>query len=131
MGVTIVIGVLLNRASIYNELVTLDLLPKPEKLTELYFNNSANLPGHAASNQAISFTFVIHNLETTDCQYVYDVSVNANGARRIVDSGRVFVKDSQYYIKSESFNLMSAPGSQNVTVELTNKRQSIGFWTGK
>src|SRR6266704_4986509 len=82
IGVTLVVGMLiffnLNRASVYNELVTLDLVPKPEKLTELYFNNNANLPSSATSNQAISFAFVIHNLETTDYQYVYDVSVNAN-----------------------------------------------------
>ena len=40
----------LNKASINNELANLDLLPKPEKLTELYFNNSADLPGSATGN---------------------------------------------------------------------------------
>src|SRR4051812_15712606 len=85
VGVTLVGGMLiffnLNRASIYNELVTLDLLPKPEKMTELYFSNNAQLPSSAISNQVISFAFVIHNLETTDYQYAYDVSVNANGTK--------------------------------------------------
>ncbi len=121
----------LNRASVNNELVTLDLIPKPEKLTELYFNNNANLPSSATSNQVISFAFVIHNLETTDYQYAYDVSVNANGTRHIVDSGNVLVKNNQYYVKMEKFNLMNSPVSQEVVVELTNKQQSIGFWTGK
>ncbi len=100
-----------NSAFVYNELVTLDLLPKPEKLTELYFNNNA--PGSATGNQKISFAFVIHNLETTDCQYVYDVSVNAKGTRHVVDSGRVLVKNNQYYIKNEKFNLMSSLGRQS------------------
>src|SRR5713226_1082737 len=85
IGVTLIVGMLiffnLNRASVNNELVTLDLIPKPEKLTELYFNNNANLPSSAT--QVISFAFVIHNLETTDYRYVYDVSVNANGTRHI------------------------------------------------
>lgn len=121
----------LNRAPIYNELVNLDLIPKPEKLTELYFNNNANLPGSATSNQVISFAFVIYNLETTDYQYAYVVSVNANGTRHIVDSGNVLVKNNQYYVKNEQFNLMNSPGSQEVVVELTNKQQSIDFWTGK
>src|ERR1700719_3597215 len=93
IGVTLVVTVLivfnLNRASIDNELVTLHLIPKPEKLTELYFNNSANLPDSAKSNQAISFSFVIHNLETADYQYVYEVSVDVNGTRHIVDTGNV------------------------------------------
>src|SRR5713226_677108 len=135
IGVTLIVGMLiffnLNRASVNNELVTLDLIPKPEKLTELYFNNNANLPSSATSNQVISFAFVIHNLETTDYQYAYDVSVNANGTRHIVDSGNVLVKNNQYYVKNEKFNLMNSPGSQEVVVELINKQQSIDFWTGK
>lgn len=118
----------LNRASIYNELVTLDLIPKPEKLTELYFNNNVNLPGSVTNNQVINFAFVIHNLETTDYQYVYDVSVNANGKRHIVDSGNVLVKNNQYYVKNENFHLMTSFARQEVVVELTNKHQSIDFW---
>lgn len=132
IGVALVVGMLiffnLNRAFIDNELVTLDLVPKPEKLTELYFSNNASLPDTATRNQTISFAFVIHNLETTDYQYVYSVSVNANGMSHIVDSGNVLVKNNQYYVKSERFNLMNAPGRQEVVVELTNKQQSIDFW---
>jgi hypothetical protein len=132
IGVTLIVGVLiffnLNAAAINNELVALDLVPKPEKLTELYFNNSANLPASATGDQAISFSFVIHNLEAANYQYVYEVSVNANGTRRIVDSGKVLVKNNQYYVKNEQFNLLSSPGRQEVVVALTNMQQSIDFW---
>src|SRR5450759_2491273 len=134
IGVTLVVGMLiffnLNRASVYNELVALYIIPQPEKLTELYFNNNANLPSSAKSNQIVSFAFVIHNLETTDYQYVYNVDVIANGTRHTVDSGNVLVKNNQFYLKSEKFNLMNSPGSQEVIVELTNKQQSIDFWIG-
>ncbi len=135
MLVTVVVGMVIffnfNRASIYNELVTLDLIPKPEKLTELYFSNNTNLPDSATSNRAISFAFVIHNLETTDYQYAYVISVNTNGTRRIVDSGIILVKNNQSYVKNEQFKLLNSPGSQDVVVELTNKHQSIDFWIGK
>jgi hypothetical protein len=135
IGVTLVVGLFIffnfNRAPIYNELVTLDLIPKPEKLTELYFNNNENLPSSATRNQMVSFTFVIHNLETTDYQYVYDVSVNANGTKYVVDSGIVLVKNNQYYVKNETFDLINSSVSQEVVVELTNKQQSIDFWIGK
>jgi len=134
IGVTLVAGMIiffnLNKASIYNELVNLDLIPKPEKLTELYFNDNANLPGSATSNQVISFAFVIHNLETTDYQYVYEVSMNINSIRHIVDSGKVLVKNNQYYVKNEKFNLMNSPGRQEVVVELIHLHQSIDFWIG-
>lgn len=134
IGVTLVVAVLivfnLNRAWIDNELVALDLIPKPEKLTELYFNNSANLPDSAKSNPVISFSFVIHNLETSDYQYAYQVSVNANSTRHIVDSGDVSVKNNQYYVKNEKLKLINLPGRQDVVVELTNMQQSIDFWIG-
>ncbi len=137
MGVVLVIALItvlvnLNKAFVYNELAALDLIPKPEKLTELYFNDNANLPVAVTSNhQAISFTFVIHNLETTDYQYTYDVFVDANGGKQIVDSGKVLVKDNQYYVKKEQFKLTNLTGRQEVVVELTNKKQSIDFWIGE
>ena len=239
--VSILIVYDLNKASINNELVNLDLLPKPEKLTELYFNNSANLPGSATgnlvagtyigtiddvssnvktslsltgvqqsqgkitgylvlgpglqgsgpfsgtinenhlrlivkdsaghpsflfegvtqstismngdfyrcspisalSNQCsrqskshgiwnaklvVNFAFVIHNLETTDYQYVYDVYVNASGSRQVIDSGNVLVKNNRYYVKNESFKPIDTSGNQEVVIELINKQQSIDFW---
>lgn len=135
VGATLVIGVLilfnLNRASIYSELVTLDLVPKPENLTELYFKDNAHLPNSAGRNQVIRFTFVIHNLEAADYQYVYEVSVNTNGIKQIIDSGKVLVKNNQYYVKNEKLHLMNLLGRQEVMVELTNKRQSIDFWIGE
>jgi hypothetical protein len=135
IGVIVVIGMLiffnLDRASIDNELITLDLIPKPEKLTELYFNDNANLPSSARANQTIHFAFVIHNLETIDYQYIYDVSVNTNGTRHMLDTGKVLVKNNLYYVKNEQFDLMNSLGRQEVVVELTNKRQSIDFWIGE
>lgn len=133
VGMLLIAGMLiffnLNRASVYNELAALDLIPKPERLTELYFDTHANLPNAATGKQVVSFAFVIHNLETTDYRYVYAVSVNANGIRHTIDSGNVLVKNNQYYTKNETFNLLNVHGSQEVVIELVNKRQSIDFWT--
>lgn len=128
LGLTVVIIILLNlnSAAVNNELVALDLIPKPEKLTELYFENSANLPASATGSQAISFTFVIHNLETADYRYVYEVVVIANGRRHVVDGGNVLVKNNQSFVKKEEIPI--SPGRQDVVVELVNLRQSIDFW---
>jgi hypothetical protein len=116
---------------IYDGLVALDLIPQPEKLTELYFNDHEHLPKSATSNQAIDFAFVIHNLETTDFQYSYTISVDAGDTQQIVDSGKILVKNNQYYTKNVHLNLLNAPGSQMVIVELTNKQQFIYFRTGQ
>jgi hypothetical protein len=135
IGVMLIVGFLivynLNRASVDNELVALDLLPKPETFTELYFNDSAHLPASAKSNQSIRFSFVIHNLEAADYQYTYEVSVIAHGTRHVIDSGNVLVKNNQYSVKNEKLNLINSPGKQEVIVDLTNKRQSIDFWIGE
>lgn len=134
IGVILVAGMTIfynfNRTSIDNALATLDLIPKPEKLTELFFQDSANLPGSATSNQEIRFAFVIHNLESTDYQYVYEVSVNLNGSRHAIDGGKVLVKNNQYYVKNEKFNPMDSAGRQEVVVELIYLHQSIDFWIG-
>src|SRR5436309_674549 len=69
IGVILVVAMLivfnLNRASINNELVALDLVPKPEKLTELYFNDNANLPGSATNDLATgTYSGTIYNISS-------------------------------------------------------------------
>lgn len=135
IGVALVVNILIfleiNQEFVHNELIALDLIPKPETMTELYFASNANLPSTVTDNQTISFSFVIHNLEMSTYQYAYSISVDdTNGTKRIVDSGYVLVKNDQYYVKNEKFNLTKALGRQEVVVELTNKQQSIDFWVG-
>lgn len=130
LAAIILISFTLNGSFIHDELVALDLIPKPETLTELYFNDNTDLPRSATSNQVVRFAFVIHNLEATDYQYTYEVSVNASGTKHIVDAENIVVKNNQYYTKNESFKLTHASGRNEITIELINKRQSIHFWIG-
>ena len=131
IGVIIIVGMLiflnLNRASIYNELVAFNLVPMPEKLTELYFN-TVDLPDAVPANQKMHFAFVIHNLEATNYQYTYVVLMNTHGMRHIIDRGTVLVQNNQYYVKKVEFHLAWSSEKQNIIVELTNKHQSIDFW---
>ena len=135
LGVALAVGVLIfinvQRAVIRDTLTALYLIPQPERLTELYFENSANLSNIPTNNKQVSFSFVVHNLETSDYQYTYDVSVYANGAQHVVDSGKILVKDNQYYVKAEKLALTNVSGRQEIVVELTNKQQMIDFWVGK
>lgn len=131
MGVIVVVVTLIflnsNRDFIYNELVAFDLIPRPEKLTELYFN-TVDLPVSVTSNQEIRFAFVIHNLEMTNYRYIYVVFVNTHGTRHIIDRGTVLVQSDRYYVKNEKLLLVQSLERRNVIVELTNKQQSIDFW---
>ena len=130
LAAIIIISLALNGPSIHDELVTLGLIPKPETLTELYFNTNTDLPHSATKNQVVSFAFVIHNLEATDYQYTYEVFVNVKGTKHIVDTENIVVKNNQYYTKSEKFKLTHSSGRNEIIVELVNKQQSIHFWIG-
>lgn len=135
IGVALLVSMLivfnLDNATLHKELTTLYLLPQPEKLTELYFDANAGLPKSATEKQTIRFAFIVHNLETIDYQYVYDVIVKSPGTSQTVDSGKILVKNGQYYSKTEQFSLKKASPDQEVVVELINKKLSIDFWIGK
>lgn len=134
-GVVLITGMViffsLNKAVIYDGLTNLDLIPRPEKLTELYFDNSDNLPHSVSGNRVVSFVFVIHNLETSDYRYTYEVSINVNNTRYIVDKGTLLVLNNQYYAKKEQFRIKNFSENQDIVIELTNKHQSIDFWLRK
>ena len=134
-GILLLVGTIiffnLNEPAIHNELITLYLIPQPERLTELYFNNNASLPSSMTDSQEINFEFVIHNLETADYRYAYVVSVNVHGTKHIVDSRNVLVKNGQYYVKAEKFKFKDKADTQEIVVELLNKQQSIDFWMRK
>ena len=135
LGVPLAVGILIfvnvQRTFIHNALTALYLIPQPEKLTELYFENGANLSNIPTNSKQVSFSFVVHNLETADYQYTYNVSVYANGTKHLVDRGSILIKDNQYYVKAEKLALLNVSGRQEVVVELTNKQQMIDFWVGK
>lgn len=134
IGTMLLVGMLIffnsDDAAIHNELETLYLLPRPERLTELYFDANEKLPTSVAENQPVHFAFTIHNLETSDYQYTYEVLVKAQGVGHVVDSGNILVKNGQYYSKAEQFSLRESSKEQEVVVVLTNKKQSIDFWLG-
>ena len=135
IGATVLVGMLIifnsDNPAIHDELVSLSLLPQPEKLTELYFAASEKLPKYVVGNDTIRFAFVVHNLEVADHHYAYNVQVRSLDKKRVVDSGSIFVKDSQYYVKNEQFSLDQAEKVQEVVVELADKGQSIDLWIGK
>lgn len=69
-GITIHI----NRVRIYTQLKAWKLVPLPEPLTELYFNDHINLPKVYAKDTKYPFSFTIHNIEYQDFEYHYRVT---------------------------------------------------------
>jgi hypothetical protein len=70
--------------AVYNQLNDWKLIPTPERFTELYFQNSANLPRATVAGQPISFAFTIHNVEGITTTYPYVVYFEYPDASQVV-----------------------------------------------
>ena len=65
---------------------------KPETFTELYFENHLSLPKEVTLFKEYNFKFTIHNLENKDMEYPYEVYINVNGEKQIIDKISVSIK---------------------------------------
>ena len=103
------------------------LLPEPENLTELYFENHNDLPKSITSGQKYEFTFTIHNLENKDMDYPYVVFLRTDEKKIILDEKSVNLKNGEFkMIKEELGSLKNS--KMKITVELVNRNQQIDFW---
>lgn len=108
------------------------LLPQPEAYTELYFNNSQELPS-VPTTQSISFSFHLHNVEGATVTYPYDVvAYGANGVATVVKNGSVTLGNGIYTDVPVTFVLPKADqtGRTEVLVILPIQNQTIDFWLG-
>ncbi len=75
--------IFINNGSIKNQLNEWKLLPQPERLTELYFNDHAKLATTYTPDAPQSFGFTVHNLEYRQTEYNYVVeAISEDGSQR-------------------------------------------------
>lgn len=104
-------------SDIYNQLKIWKLVPLPEPLTELYFNNHISLPKVYTKGAKYPFSFTIHNIEYQTVDYRY----------KITASGEVQNPNDKFQIKSKipNPNYSSASGqSNNITIYQDNNLTS-------
>jgi len=101
---------------------------KPETFTELYFENHLQLPSTVSSNQTITFTFTVHNLEYKTYTYPYEVTLDQNGTKTSIDKGTFTLPQNGYKKVTETYTLTQPITRAKVDVNLTNKNQDIFFW---
>ncbi|MEK7573878.1 MAG: hypothetical protein AAB531_05665 [Patescibacteria group bacterium] len=126
----VVLGVLFVRrqSPAIDNAITLATTVKPETFTELYFENHLSLPGKIILYQDYPFKFTIHNLENKDMSYPYEVYINLNGEKQIIDEASVFVKSGAYKTIDEGFTITYFTKRVEVIVNLKDKNQKIDFW---
>lgn len=124
LALGLVVGVIFEvRHEIYALLAEYRLLPIEEGVTELYFENSDTLPERAG---ALSFSFILRNLEGTTMAYPYVVYVEYDGVRTELTRDVVTVLEGERALVTTSV-VVTRRGSGRIIVELPDQNQYIAF----
>ena len=104
---------------------------KPETFTELYFEDHLSLPNKVTLFKENNFKFTIHNLENKDMVYIYEVYIDVNSEKQMIDKSSVSIKNNEYKTITEDFTITVPMQRVKVVVNLINKNQQIHFWMGE
>lgn len=121
-----IVGIV-NKDLIRSQLDRWNLLPKPEKFTELYFDNHQQLPSIIKEDKEYTFRFVTHNLEHETLKYDYEVKI-ASESSKLLDKGSFILKHNQSKVIKEKLSLHTSIPKTKIEVNLINKGQKIHFW---
>lgn len=123
LALGLVVGVAFEvRHEIYALLAEYRLVPIEEGVTELYFENSDALPERAG---ALSFSFILRNLEGTTMAYPYVVYVEYDGVRTELTRDVVTVPQGERTVVRTSVRV--TPRKGRIIVELPDQNQYIAF----
>lgn len=125
----VIIVIYWQRGAVNAELYNLDLVPKQQPFTELYFQNSTSLPRETIANTKASFTFTINNVEGVTTTYPYNVYFEYPTGERVVFVSSTVVLGNNV---STTINVSHIFGASNLTgevvVDLSSlNNQSIDF----
>ena len=104
---------------------------KPETFTELYFEDHLTLPNKVTLFKENNFKFTIHNLENKDMEYPYEVYIDLNREKQMIDKNSVLMKNNEYKTITEDFTITIPMQRVKVVVNLINKNQQTHFWMGE
>ena len=101
---------------------------KPETFTELYFEDHLSLPNKVTLFKENNFKFTIHNLENKDMIYIYEVYIDVNREKQMIDKNSVLIKNNEYKTITEDFTITVPTQRVKVVINLIGKNQQIHFW---
>jgi hypothetical protein len=109
------------RGAVYAALDSLMVIPRPERLSELYFVTPLPKTATVAGN-TVSFSFVIHNLEGEDLMYTYHVYASSDSSDIPIDSATVSITSGQFKTITESYTFNTSTDQVTFMVEMTSPR---------
>lgn len=99
----------------------------PIGFTELYFENSTNLPKYAVFREKFAFQFTVHSLESHDKEYRYEAYALNGDTKLQLGNGTFSLKDNESKTITISTTELTQV-RQKIVVELLDNHQIISFW---
>jgi len=132
LGLAILVAILgslyFETGPIYGELKNLNLIPVPERFTELYFQDPATLPNSVAKGKTLSFSFVIHNVEGATTTYPYVAYFeSSDNTKSVLQNGNVSLSDNESTTIAVAHTFAAAAGTGTIVVDLPTLSQQIDF----
>lgn len=104
--------------------------PQPERFTELYFDQPAQLPSVWA-DRPVTFAFHVRNVENQNLTYHYQVlEGTGSGPQQVVKTGQLALTNGSSQDVPVQLALQVAKTRTEVTVWLPDQQQQIHFWIG-
>lgn len=126
-------GALVSHSQLKRQLDAWGLLPRTQKMTELYFTSPSSLPADFSPRRATPVAFTVHNLEHETVRYRYKIIERSDSGSRpsVLDSGTFTLPSGGYH--EELASVLLEPFSRRVAVEVSLEDQgsSIYFWVHK
>ncbi|MBA7616010.1 hypothetical protein ES703_23300 [subsurface metagenome] len=101
---------------------------KLETFTELYFEDHLSLPNKVTLFKENNFKFTIHNLENKDMVYIYEVYIDVNREKQMIDKNSVLIKNNEYKTITKDFTITVPTQRVKAVINLIGKNQQIHFW---
>jgi hypothetical protein len=113
--------------AIKNQLDSWKLLPQPERLTELYFSHSNDLPSTYTPGQTQVIDFTLHNLEYRATSYTYTIIQSGSASSsRPIGGGQVELSQDQSTSLAIPVKPLDLGMSSQLEVEVTFQGTPFG-----
>lgn len=117
------------RESIHVQLDKWKLIPRPERFTELYLENHADLPRSVVAGQIVPFSFTVHNLEGKTMEYPYEVYALAQNEseQQTIGRGNIILDHDAAKTIESSFVFPENQKKTTIFIVLPTLDQEIHF----
>lgn len=127
--VIFVVLVATNVGAIHRQLNDWKLLPRQERLTELYFTHPNNLPATYTPGQPQTVSFTVHNLEYRTVVYHYEIIERGQTSDKsqTLATGSFTLGQNQYKRPAVTIDTVNLGTKAKISVDLKTVNESIDY----